>query len=254
MPEGQTTIIGQMLSSKIEIQDKTGNSKSGKTRKKSRLRKLACWLVVDLAVTAVIIGLLLHRPGRYKPLANDSFKPGQVSPYLTHLSSEIYNGAQLREPFEVVVTQEAINDMIARGDWPKEYEGVMLYAPAAVLDAGTIAFMGTANVKGMEFVVTIELKPKIDERRLLNLEVAKLKIGAMNITLLAKMIAKKMYAEQVDSVAVDRDAWQTKIAASLLNEEAFEPVFPTGDKDIRVRVEKASVQKERLVLRLIPIL
>jgi len=215
---------------------------------------LACWLVVDLAVAAVIFGLLLYRPGRYKPLANDSFKPGQVSPHLTHLSSEIYNGAQFREPFEVVVTQEAINDMIARGDWPKEYEGVMLYAPATVLDAGTIALMGTANVRGMEFVVTIELKPKIDERRLLNLEVAKLKIGAMNITPLAKMIAKKMYAEQVASVPVDKEAWQTRIAASLLNEEAFEPVFPTGDKDIRVRVEKASVQKERLVLRLIPIL
>jgi hypothetical protein len=243
-----------MLSSKTEIQDKAGNSKNRKTRKKSRLRRLACWLVVDLAVAAVIVGLLLYRPGRYKPLANDSFKPGQVSPYLTHLSSEIYNGAQLREPFEVVVTQEAINDMIARGDWPKEYEGVMLYAPAAVLDAETIALMGTANVKGMEFVVTIELKPKIDERRLLNLEVAKLKVGAMNITPLAKMIAKKMYAEQVASVPVDKDAWQTRIAASLLNEEAFEPIFPTGDKDIRVRVEKAAVQKERLVLRLVPIL
>jgi hypothetical protein len=86
------------------------------------------------------------------------------------------------------------------------------------------------------------------------LEVAKLKIGAMNITPLAKMIARKMYAEQAASVPVDKDAWQTRIAASLLNEEAFEPVFPTGDKDIRVRVEKASVQKERLVLRLIPIL
>ncbi len=48
----------------------------------SRTRKILCWLFVDLVVAAVIIGLLLHKPGSYDPTDFDSagYEPGQVSP------------------------------------------------------------------------------------------------------------------------------------------------------------------------------
>ncbi|MBL7153117.1 MAG: hypothetical protein ISS79_05335 [Phycisphaerae bacterium] len=239
-----------MDSSKTE---KRETDKDSKVRKKSRLRKLAIWLLVDLGVAALVIILLLYRPGRYNPLSSAGFKPGEVSPYLTDLSAAVYNGAQLGEPFDVVVSQEAINDMIARGDWPKEEGGVMLYAPAAVLEPGIAVLMATANVKGMEFIVTIELEPKIDEQGLLILRVAKLKVGAMNITPLAKMIAKKMYADQIAARPIDTEAWQTKIVASLLNDEPFEPIFSTGENNVRVRVGKVAVQKEKVRLQLIPV-
>jgi len=258
LPEALGTIIGQMDSSKTEIQDSAEDLKaSQKSRvskpKKSRMKKLACWLLVDLAVAGLILGLLFYRPGRYRPLSPDSFRPGRISPYLTSLSSEIYNGAQLGEAFSVVVTEKGINDMLARWrKWPLEHEGVLLYSPAVVLTPGTATLMATANVKGMEFVVTVELQAKIDEGGLSHLKVGKLKIGAMNITPLARMIAKKMYAEQVGAVAVDTEAWQTKIVASLLNDESFVPVFPTGDNRIRVRVLKVTIQKGKLVLHLLP--
>ncbi|MHC4745308.1 MAG: hypothetical protein ACYS8Z_25620, partial [Planctomycetota bacterium] len=146
------------------------------------MKRLAIWLFVDLTVVAAVIIALLYRPGRYDPLSADGFKPGQVSPYLTLFHSAVYNGAQLKDPFDVAISQEGINDIIARGDWPLENEGVLLYAPAAVLEPGMAVLMGTANVKGMEFIVTIELQPIIDENGLLNLKVGKLKVGAMNIT------------------------------------------------------------------------
>ena len=116
--------------------------------------------------------------------------------------------------------------------------------------------MGTANVKGMEFIVTIELAPEIYEDGLSRLKVAKMKVGAMNITPLAKLIARRMYAEQVGSAAVDEDAWQTKITASLLNDQLFEPLFSfrTEDAKIRLRVEKIAIDKGKLSFRLIPIL
>ena len=37
-----------------------------KIRKKARFKKLVIWLLVDLAVAAIIFALLLYRPGRYK--------------------------------------------------------------------------------------------------------------------------------------------------------------------------------------------
>lgn len=240
-----------MHSSKTEKQQTNGESQPPK--KISRLKRLAIWLFIDSTVVAAVIILLLYRPGRYDPLSQDGFKPGQVSPYLTLFHSAVYNGAQLKEPFDVAISQEGINDIIARGDWPLENQGVMLYAPAAVLEPGIAVLMGTANVKGMELVVTIELKPIIDHDGLLNLNVERLKVGAMNITPLARMIAKKMYAEQVAAIPMDKDSWRTKVVASLLNEQPFLPVFPTGDGKTKVRVRKIAIEKGSISIELRPL-
>jgi uncharacterized protein YpmS len=222
-------------------------------QKKKKYRKLLCWLAVDLAVAVVIFALLLYRPSRYNPTyaADADYNHKQVSPYLTHeLMPQLYNGAQLGEPFEVVITQKGINQIVSRYPWPVESEGIMFYAPAVLFVRGGIVFMGTADIKGVQFVITIELEPKINEDGLLNLQVTTVKVGAMNITPLAKMIAKKMYAQRFDTTVVDTEDWRTKIAASLLNGEPFEPVFNVEDK--KVRVDKITIEDEKLILHLIP--
>ncbi len=236
--------------SKTEIQSTETDLK---IRKKARFKKLVIWLLVDLAVAAIIFALLLYRPGRYKPaeFGSGNYKRGQVSPYLTNeLSPKIYNNTQRGKPFELVVTQKGINDIITRGNWPTESEGILLYAPAVLFVPGAVVLMGTADIKGVEFIITIELEPKIDEQGLLNLQIGKVKVGAMNITPLAKMMAKKMYTQRLAAMPIDTEALQTKIAASLLNDEPFEPVFRIDDK--KVRIEKITVDKEKLLLRLVP--
>jgi uncharacterized protein YpmS len=221
-------------------------------RKKTRRNKLIRWLLVDIAVAAIVFTLLIYRPGRYKPVDPSSYKRGEVSPYLTNeLSPEIYNGAQRVEPFDVIITQDGLNDIIARGNWPMESEGVLLYAPAALFIPGRLVLMGTADAKGVEFVVTIELEPKIDEEGLLNLQIAKVKVGAMNITPLAKIIAQKMYMQRISGLEIDSNAIQTKIAASLLTDEPFEPVFSIDDKK-KVRIEKITIENEKLLAHLVP--
>ena len=224
-----------------------------KIHKKSRRKKLVLWLLIDLAVAAVVFALLVYRPGRYDPADFDSYDldNGQVSPYLTHeLSPQVYNNSQRGEPFDLVVTQSGVNEIVAGLGWPKFSEGIMLYAPAVLFVPGSVVMMITANVKGVELIITIELEPKIDERKMLNLQVAKVKVGAVNITPLARMMAKKMYVERLAMLPVDTEALQTKIVASLLNEEAFEPVFSVEDN--KVRVEKITIYKEKLTARLVP--
>ena len=222
-------------------------------QKKKKYRKLLCWLAVDLTVAVIIFALLLYKPSRYNPAdaADADYNPKQVSKYLTHeLTPQLYNGAQLGEPFEVVITQKGINEIVGQYTWPVESEGVMFYAPAVLFVPNSVVFMGTADIKGVQFVITIELEPKVDENRLLNLQATKVKVGAMNITPLAKMIAKKMYAERLDTAPVDTEDWRTKIAASLLNDEPFDPIFDVEDK--KVRVDKITVENEKLILHLIP--
>ncbi len=225
------------------------------TRRKQRYKKLICWLLIDLVVAATILALLLYKPLRYDPLEMEfaDHRPGQVSPYLTRLSCEYYNGAQRRTPFDLVVTQKEINQAITGSGWPMESEGIWFSSPAVLFAPDGVILMGTANLKGAELVITIVIQPEVNDQGRLNLQVAKVKIGAMNITPLAKMIAKQMYAERLEAVspdAVDAEDWRAKIAAALLNGEPFDPVFPAEDK--RVRLERVTLRQGELVLRLVP--
>ena len=240
-----------MDSGKKEISDKRADSKLGK---KSRLKKLAIWLSIDIIAAAVIIALLLYKPGNYNPAFFDSgnLEQGQVSPYLTHeLSPQIYNGSQHGEPFDLTVTQEGINEIIAWSGWPKESEGVILSEPAVLFEPESIVLMGKAIVKGVDFIVTIIIEPKIDEQKLLSLQVSKVRIGAMNITPLAKMVAKQMYEQSQAAGSSIENELQAKIVASLLNNEAFEPVFKIEGK--KYLVDKIVILNERLILHLAPV-
>lgn len=226
-----------------------------KIRKKSRRKKLVFWLLIDLTAAVVVFLLLIYRPGRYAPVDYDSlnYEQGQVSPYLTHvLSPQFYNNSQLGEPFDLVVTQNGINEIVAGLGWPKFSEGVMLYAPAVLFVPGSAVLMGTANVKGVELIITIEIVPKIDEQKLLNLHVTKVKVGAVNITPFARMVGKKMYTEKLAGMLVDTEALQTKIVGSLLNEEPFDPVFRVENS--KVRIEKITIQQEKLTAHFVPAL
>jgi hypothetical protein len=225
-----------------------------KLRKKKRLKKLAYWLVIDLLVAAVIFALLLYKPSWYQPAVfnGGSYERGAVSPYLTHeLLPKIHHDAQLGKPFDLVITQQGINEIVAWSGWPKESEGVIFTSPAVLFIPENIVLMGTAVVKGVDFIVTIMVEPKIDEQNLLNLNVVKVKIGAVNITPLAIMLAKKSYEQRLTNIPEDiKNEWQTKIVASLLNNESFEPVFKV--EDIKVHVESITIKEKHLILRLIP--
>ena len=219
-----------------------------KTRKKRKFKK-RYWLLVDLVIVAAIFALLLYKPGCYNP--PETVYDKQVSLYLTHeLSPQLYNGIQRQEPFDLLVLQEGVNDIIARSKWPKESEGISFSAPEVLFVPDSIVLMGTAALKGVQFVVTTVLCPKLDENGLLNLRVAKVKIGAVNITLLARLIAKKMYAQRLAATDIDADALGVKITAALLNDEPFEPVFEIDDK--KVRVEKITITHGKLTIGLAP--
>jgi hypothetical protein len=70
------------------------------------------------------------------------------------------------------------------------------------------------------------------------------------------MLAKRMYADRVESIPVDLKDLRAKIAASLLNEEPFEPIINVhdifDDVDEKVRIEKITIAQKKLIVRLVP--
>ncbi len=207
-------------------------------RKTSRWKKLLIWLGVDLIVAAVVILLFLHKPSQYHPVAPAGSDPNsqQVDPYLHRdLYSKFYNGAQRQRPFEMVVLDGALNEALARLNWSQESGGVRLSAPQVFFKSGHIVLMGTATVEGAELVITIELGPQMDDQGNLNLLVDQVKVGAMPVTPLVKMMAKKMYRERIESTPIDMQDLRTKVVASILNDEPFEPVLRVEDKWVRLK-------------------
>lgn len=226
-----------------------------KVHKKTKFKKVY-WLLAGLAaVPVILVLLLLYKPARYDPLkvTPAGSRGGQVSPYLTHeLLPQLYNGAQRQEPFELAVSQKGINEAIARSKWPKESDGIRFSVPKVLFVADSIVLMGTTAVGGAEFVVTVVTAPSLDEEGLLNLRVVNVRVGAVSITPLARLIARKMYLERFGRIDSGTRSLQAQIAASLLNDEPFEPVFEIDDK--KVRVEKITIAQGKLTVRLVPAL
>jgi len=241
------------------IMSNKDTDKNLKVRKKRKFKK-RYWLLLDLALAIIILALLFYKPARYRPPENvpAGNNQDQISPYLTNvLLPQLHNGAQRNEPFDLDINQKGINETIARYKWPRESNGVVLSAPTVFFVPDSIVLMGTASIKGAELVVTVVAKPSLDEESLLHLQVEKVKIGAMNITPVARLLAKRMYTERLATIPVDTENLRAKIAASLLNDEPFEPILNVrdifDDVDKKVRIEKITITQKKLTIRLVPV-
>jgi len=220
-----------------------------KTKFKKRVSFLLAGLIIVSILAIVVFALLLHRPAYYDP--PDFAYSKEVSPYLTHdLLPQLNNGVQLQEPFDLIVFQRGINDVIGRSKWPRESDGVRFSAPEVFFVPERIMLLGTVAVGEVEFVVTVVVEPAFDQDGLLNLRVGKVKIGAVNITPLARMVARRIYQRRRADDDIGTEDLRAKIAASILNGEPFEPVFEVEGK--KVRAEKITITQGKLTVRLVP--
>jgi hypothetical protein len=225
-----------------------------KVREKAKFKKkvylLLTVLAAVLAIVVIVFALLLHRPAYYKPL--DFADSKEVSLYLTHqLLPELYNGAQLQEPFDLVVTQSGINDIVARFEWPQEFGSIRFSAPMVFFVPDSIVLMGTVVMEGAEFVGTVVAEPSLDTEGLLNLQVVSVKIGAVDITPLARVLARRIFQQQFAAAGIGAEDMQAQVAASLLDGKPFKPVFKIEDK--KVRVEKITIEQKKLTIRFVPV-
>ncbi len=221
-----------------------------KARFKKRVRLLLIVSAVISAVVVIVFVLLFHRPAYYKPLHFAGSR--EVSLYLTNeLLPELYNGAQRQEPFNLVVTQSGINDIVARFEWPQKFGSIRFSAPMVFFSPGNIVLMGTVVMEGAEFVGTVVAEPSLDAEGLLNLQVASVKIGAVDITPLAKVLARRICQQQFAEAGIGAEDMQAQVAASLLDGEPFRPVFKIVDK--KVRVEKIMIEQKKLTIRFVPV-
>lgn len=242
-----------MIQDKIEMEYQVQASAELEALKKARSPKWVYLLSVVaavIAVVAVVFAMLLHRPAYYKPL--DIAGSREVSLYLTNeLLPQLYNGAQLQEPFDLVVTQSGINDVVARFDWPQELGSVRISAPMVFFSTGSVVLMATVVMDGAELVGTVVVEPAFGAEGLLNLHLVGVKIGAVDMTPLARVLAREICRRRFAEIGISAEDVQVQMAASLLDDTPFEPVFEVEDK--KVRVEKITVEPKKLTIHLVPV-
>jgi len=232
------------------------NRNNKKKPPRGALRRVLCIAVIVLAVACVLgVYLLTHVPGEYQPL--DPPPTDEVSPYLTHyLAPNFHNNIQLDKPFDVVVIQKGLNEVIVDENslgwaWPYSLNGVVISAPSVVFQQDTIMLMGTVDYAGFPIVITVIAAPKLDENGLLTLGIQKVNAGAVNITLLARFIARQVVAHQL-RILPDTQ-WLRDLDGALADDIPFDPVFPTYDSEKQIRLTKAEITTGNLLLGFAPV-
>jgi hypothetical protein len=203
-------------------------------------------VLTGLAVLLVIIILLFHRPAAYQPVY---IRPdNSISTYLTNeLLPRVYNGVQYGEPFDLVITQEGINDVVGR----YKGGGKRFSRPMVVFSPGRAVLMGTVNLGGLKFIAGFSVEPEIDMQGYVNLKLRKVKIGAVSITPFGKRLAGRMFGEQISAAQKDAQGIEGLMVRMVLNNEPAEPVFDIEDK--KVKLEKITVEEGKVTIRLLPV-
>ena len=197
----------------------------------------------------MLVALALHKPKGYQ-YAEKVTENQQVSEYLTHyLAPHVHNNIQFDVPFRVIVPQDGINEIIAEDnlfglEWPVELSIASFSTPSAYFMPNAIYLMGTVEVLGLDILVMICANPILDEEGLLRLNIEYVRAGALDISLLAKGLAEKFIADELE----DQDNyWLKDIEGAICENKPFEPVFPTI-YDREIRLIESNISEGELVL------
>lgn len=219
---------------------------------KKKVKKLFVPAAATFALAAglTVCLLLFHRPGYYVPAAQIS-ETNDVSNYLTHeLGPQFYNGLQKRQPFEMVVFQSGVNEIISGLQYPVVPDSISIYEPAVSFSPDGLHFICAAQIKGVRTFITVLSMPCLDADGLLSFNLSSVKIGAVPIT---PFIRPALEGIITDIVTVNgaQDDFGSKIALAMLENKPFDPVFTLYDKE--VRITGLSFEHKKLTINFTPV-
>ena len=206
-----------------------------------------------IVLSAGLIALLfvfwfvgLFRTPRYyravKPIAGE-----QVSQYLTnHILPELHNKSQYDQPFDLVLSEQGINDIIARHVDSNSLQQSGLSDLSVVFKKGRILLIGKTVYCGLDFIITIILKPYIDKEGYFFLKASKIQAGQSRVPFIGEAVKRKILRELTnflnENIADSTEA--------LLNSRRIEPVFSLNHR--RLRIDKITIRDKELMIHFLP--
>ena len=197
------------------------------------------WLFLPVVIGACIGIVILfgYSPSAYQPIQPDN--PQQVSLYLTHkLGPDFVNQVQLDQPFELVVEQSGLNDIISRWQWPQWFGEVSFDDPVMIFSERTITLMGNLKYKKIASVVSINAIPVMNESGQVCMNIQSIRLGMLPVTTFVTKLAEKAFHDSQSLFEGEPDL-ETTVNAIIQN-DYFEPVF--WFFDTRVQVTDFSIE------------
>ena len=93
------------------------------------------WLLIDVSILVVFFILLTHKPGRYSSVGISYPEGNEGSGYLANeLIPSLRKGLQDGREFDLVITEEGINEILVSSEWSRESEGTDFSEPRCFLN------------------------------------------------------------------------------------------------------------------------
>jgi transcriptional regulator of aromatic amino acid metabolism len=112
-----------------------------------------------------------------------------------------------------------------------------------------VVVMTSVYLSGIEFVATVDIKPGINEEGKLTVVLDSVKVGAVPVTIAARVVAKKMYNEQISGLP--KDDIRVRIAGAMFEDQPFEPVMEVDGKT--VKIGKIKIEQGVVLLGFVPV-
>jgi len=221
--------------------------KDSKPEKKRPRRR---WPLVLGGILLLAAGILIipipYNPRSYTPIVPEN--PKEVSPYLTHkLGPDFYNNVQLDAPFELIVDQEGINDILSHYSWPLALDGISIYTPVVKFGPDQSVIMAQVDFKGLSTILSVVGKPALDPEGKLNIHIQSVYLGALPITPLAQHLAKKYMSDTFPSIPDPADP-TAEVMEAIINNQPFDPIVYIYDHAARITELTIEPGSARLML------
>lgn len=221
-----------------------------KEKKKSSIRGFWLQGIGVVAAGALLgIGILFwYTPRSYQPQ-----KEEPASLYLTHkLLPEFHNEVQKGKPFELIIPQSILNEMISQQFRPEELGDISFSSPYIALSDQMIVLMGTLGYENVSSVLSIAALPILDSEGQINMNIQSIRLGMVPMKTLVTKLAQKAFDDNRDDFEDDPRAEKT--IQAIIDNEPFEPIFlfSTEYFESWVRISKFSIEPGILKLTLSP--
>ena len=138
----------------------------------------------------------------------------------------------------MVIDQAGINDVIAQAGWPRISSNFTFQCPQVFFTPGKIILIDKVIYNNFETIVTVVGNASFDKTNMMSLAATKVTIGALNISAIARIVAKTIHKKQQNKQPLETEInkmLQLNIMDSLLYNKPFDPVFKIADKIIRIK-------------------
>jgi predicted PurR-regulated permease PerM len=202
-------------------------------------------LIIGLVVILWFVGLF-RTPTNYRIIRppDDAY----ASQYLTnYILPQLLNKSQYNQPFELVISETGINDIIVRHVDANSLRQSNLSNLSVAFTKSRVLLTGKTVYCGLDFIVTIILKPYISREGYFFLKVPEIQAGRSRIPFIVETVKRKILQELADFLNGLDIADSTR---ALFNSRRIEPVFSLNHR--KLRIDKITVQNKELLIHFLP--